>query len=241
MGTNDLYKALPPRNRLSDLVVEHIIELIASGKLLPGEKLPSERDLAENFNVSRTVIREAIRSLIASGLVEVRTGSGAVISIPDTSVVSKSISLLIQLKGSGSFHEKTFEVRKLLEVEIAGLAAQRATEIDVSELNELCQQMDASENLEGYAKLDVAFHNRLAQATQNELYTILLDSVVYIMIEIRRMSLTIPGTMEEAQKHHKEILEKIISQDVEGARNVMADHLRIGEEHMKSLYTGWEK
>lgn len=235
MNDSDLYTPLPARRRLSDEVSRQIQELIRNGTVQPGQRLPPERDLADRFNVSRTVIREAVRSLAAKGLVQVSAGSGATISVPDTSVVSESIGLILQLRVRENLLQQLFEVRRLLEAEIARLAAERRSDDDIEALEDLYQQMEACDDVEAYAALDVAFHESLARATQNEIYPILLDSIVDIMLEIRRIALTNPVIMRNAQEHHGQILETVAQGDGEAARGVMLDHLDDGEKQMRAI------
>src|ERR671935_2210582 len=111
--------------RLSDRVAALLLETIVARGLQPGDRLPSERELGEQFGVSRTVIREAVRALAAKGVIEVRTGSGLRVAAVDASSVSESMSLF--MRGGGIEFEKVHEVRTVLEVHIAGLAAERAS------------------------------------------------------------------------------------------------------------------
>lgn len=235
MSGNELYTAVPARTRLSDIVSRQLQELIASGKLLPGEKLPPERDLAESFNVSRTVVREAIQSLTGKGLLEVSAGSGATISIPETSMISNSLGLIMQMRGRKDLHQQLFEVRRLLEVEVAGLAAERRNDEDLARLEEVFASMEQCDDVELYAAQDVAFHEMLAQATHNDIYPILLDSVVDHMLELRRISLTNPGNQKRAQRFHTRILDRVRAGDGDGARQAMREHLDAGEEDMRRL------
>ena len=232
--SESLYNALPRRPKLSDLVVEQIEESISSGKLQPGERLPPERELAEQFKVSRTAIRESIRSLTAKGLLEVRAGSGAYVSVPGTKQVSESMSLILRLSTSKDLYAQVFQVRRLLEVEIAGLAAKWAKEDDIEMMEEAVRTMETECDQGVLAECDVDFHAALANASQNELYPILLDSVVDIMIEIRRMALMNPGARDEAMNSHRKILERVKNKDVEGARLEMLSHMKRGEEFMRN-------
>src|SRR3989442_2687911 len=119
--------------RLSDKVAELLLETILSPDLQPGDRLPSERELGEQFGVSRTVIREAVRALAAKGVIDVRTGSGLRVAAVDSATVSESMSLF--MRGSTTLdYPKVHEVRAMLEVEIAGLAAERASREDLAEL-----------------------------------------------------------------------------------------------------------
>src|ERR1700737_2664008 len=110
---------------LSDKVAEPLTEAIVSLQVRPGERLPSERDLGEKFKVSRTVVREAVRSLAARGLVRVTSGRGVEVSEVDSGHVAASMRLLVRGR-EGLDYGKVHEVRTAVEVQTAGLAAQRA-------------------------------------------------------------------------------------------------------------------
>src|SRR5438128_5519835 len=120
-----LFDQVTREPRLSDKVAEMMLETIFSRRLQVGDRLPSERELGEQFGVSRTVIREAVRALVAKGVIEVRSGSGLRVAAVDASAVRESMSLF--LRGATLNYEKVHEVRRLLETHIAGLAAERAT------------------------------------------------------------------------------------------------------------------
>src|SRR5687768_18134604 len=107
--------------RLSDKVADMMLETILSRRLEVGDRLPSERELGEQFGVSRTVVREAVRALVAKGVIEVRSGSGLRVAAVDAAAVTESMSLY--MRGGTLDFEKVHEVRALLEVHIAGIAA----------------------------------------------------------------------------------------------------------------------
>src|SRR5215475_12594500 len=112
-----LFEQVRREPRLSDKVAEMMLETILSRRLAVGDRLPSERELGEQFGVSRTVVREAVRALVAKGVIEVRSGSGLRVAAVEASAVSESMSLY--LRGSSLDFEKVHEVRALLEVHIA--------------------------------------------------------------------------------------------------------------------------
>src|SRR5262245_28566351 len=124
-----LFEQVAREPRLSDKVADMMLETILSRRLQVGDRLPSERELGEQFGVSRTVVREAVRALVAKGVIEVRSGSGLRVAAVDAAAVSESMSLF--LRGGSLDFEKVHEVRTLLEVHIAGIAAERATTEDV--------------------------------------------------------------------------------------------------------------
>src|SRR5215212_10173666 len=129
-----LFDQVAREPRLSDKVAEMMLETILSNRLNVGDRLPSERELGEQFGVSRTVVREAVRALVAKGVIEVRSGSGLRVAAVDADSVRESMSLF--LRGGAIDFDKVNEVRSLLEVHIAGLAAERRTEDDLVGLRE---------------------------------------------------------------------------------------------------------
>ena len=209
--------------RLSDKVAEMMLQTILSKRFDIGDRLPSERELGEQFGVSRTVVREAVRELVAKGVIEVRSGSGLRVAAVNASAVSESMSLF--LRGGAIDFEKVHEVRRVLEVHIAGLAAERALPEDVAALRAVHERMqDESGDVEAAARDDLEFHRVIARATHNELYLVLLDSIGGSLIDIRRENLgsgSAPATLEQ----HAQVLDRIAALDPEGAREAMAAHL----------------
>ena len=227
---NTTFPRVTRERRLSDKVADLLLEGIIARRLKPGERLPSERELGEQFGVSRTVIREAVRALAAKGVIDVRTGSGLRVAAVHPSTVSESMSLF--LRGSTLDYPKVHEVRAMLEVEMAGLAAQRATDEDIAELRGVCARMEAETDVEAASRHDVEFHRAIARATHNDLHLLLLDSIGDALIEIRRENLA-GGSGPDTLASHREILERIAARDSEGARQAMRAHLENVEEHWR--------
>lgn len=218
-----LFKQVAREPRLSDKVAELMLETIMSRKLEVGDKLPSERELGEQFGVSRTVVREAVRALAAKGVIEVRSGSGLRVAAVDAASVRESISLF--LRGGPVDLQLVHEVRAVLEVHIAGLAAERATPSDITRLRAAHDEMTAASNdVEGAARDDLEFHRAIAMATHNDLFLLLLDSIASALIDIMRENLG-AGSTPMALEQHRRILDSIVARDVEGARIAMATHL----------------
>jgi GntR family transcriptional repressor for pyruvate dehydrogenase complex len=222
--------------RLSDRVAALLLDTIVARGLQPGDRLPSERELGEQFGVSRTVIREAVRALAAKGVIEVRTGSGLRVAAVDASAVSESIGLY--LRGGTLEYPKVHEVRRLLEVEIAGLAAERARDADIARMRTTCEQWDGA-LAEGAraSRLDLSFHRAIARATSNELYLLLLDSIGEALLEIRRNNLQ-SGAAPETVHAHRDIVDRIAARDAAGARQAMERHLDQVERHWRSTTPG---
>jgi GntR family transcriptional regulator, transcriptional repressor for pyruvate dehydrogenase complex len=218
-----LFKQVAREPRLSDKVAGMMLETILSNRLNVGDRLPSERELGEQFGVSRTVVREAVRELVAKGVIEVRSGSGLRVAAVDASAVSESMSLF--LRGGAIDFEKVHEVRTLLEVHIAGLAAERTGPEDLAALRIVHERMQAERaDVEAAARDDLEFHRVIALATHNDLFLLLLDSIGSSLFEIRRENLgsgSAPMTLEQ----HARVLDRIAAKDPDGAREAMAAHL----------------
>jgi GntR family transcriptional repressor for pyruvate dehydrogenase complex len=218
-----LFEQVAREPRLSDKVAEMMLETILSDRLEVGDRLPSERELGEQFGVSRTVVREAVRALVAKGVIAVRSGSGLRVAAVDAAQVSESMSLYV--RGSHVDFEQVHEVRAVLEVQIAGLAADRCTGEEVAQLREIDERMKvAGDDVEAAARNDLEFHRRIALATHNELYLVLMDSIGASLIDIRRANLG-SGSTPETLAQHQAILDAIAGHDAPAARSAMADHL----------------
>lgn len=216
--------------RLSDQVAAQLLSMVKSNTIRPGEKLPSERELCELLGVSRTVVREGVRSLVAKGLLEVRHGGGTVVRAPDPALASEMMTMLL---GAGSNVAFTHiqEVRRLLEVEIAELAAERRDDVDLERMEaQLMLMVQHATDPEHWAEADVAFHATIATATHNPLYLVLLSSIAGMLIEVRRTGIRLPDTPAKAYQHHQNIFTAIKARDRSGARKAMQNHLRESEE-----------
>lgn len=199
--------------------------MIASNQLKPGDQLPPERELGEQFGVSRTVIREAVRALRAKGLLEVRSGSGVRIVAVDGKTVGESMRHFVH--GSSLDYGKVDEVRRVLEVEAAGIAAERATEEDIAAIDSTMEAFDGERaDLEQSVLHDLAFHRALAGATHNELFLVLHDSMGEMLLEVRRRNLS-RGRNERrlVSQMHRRIRDAVAAHDPAEARDAMRDHL----------------
>jgi GntR family transcriptional repressor for pyruvate dehydrogenase complex len=231
---NDLFQAIPRGSTLANRVTRQIERLIVEGQLQPGDRLPPERTLARQFGVSRTVIREAVRALVAKSLLEVRPGSGTVVRSPSTESVAQSMKLLLRAGQPELDYDKVHEIRRLLEVEIAGLAAERRTTEDLKEMEQILDQASKiQDNRDEFAQSDVDFHAALASATHNELFSLVLDSLVDIMLQVRQMAFGVSGTPSRALRYHQAILGEVKAGDPEGARQAMHEHLIESEDTMR--------
>lgn len=198
--------------------------LIRQGKLKHGDRLPSERDLAEQFKVSRSSVREAIRSLELQGLVVSKRGSGTFINADNLDSVLALMTAA--LKPGGEDLADVFEMRHLLEPPIAALAAQRASSEDVERLRRILEQQRRQiEAGETGVESDTAFHFALASATHNTALVKVVSAVEDILQISRDLSLQEPGRPQRSLASHHEILETIVAGDAERSQRAMEHHL----------------
>jgi GntR family transcriptional repressor for pyruvate dehydrogenase complex len=219
------YEAIQSQ-RLYEQIVVQIENRILAGELKLGDYLPAERELAEQFHVSRTAVREAVKALAEKGLVQVRAGRGTFVTNDTSQAMRQSLGRLLKIgQAEGSRH--LVEVREIFEPETAALAALRATDEQIAAMRDAVATMDAALNDgETYIESDLDFHLALAEASQNALIPALIDSIVDMLREQRMAIFLITGGPQRGQYHHKRILEAVSRHDVEGAREAMRAHLR---------------
>ena len=234
-----MYKAV--RSRLYEQIVQQIEESILKGTLKTGDQLPAERELAQQFGVSRTAVREAIKALGEKGLVEAYSGKGTFITNGTSQAIRQSLDLMIKLgRASGANH--LAEVRSILEPEIAALAAARAEQQHLDSMREAVATMDASLQDPGpFIEADLDFHLALAEAAANPLILSLLDSIVGLLREQRIRIFDVDGGPQRGQSHHKRILEAIEQRDPEKARDEMRAHMVQVREDTRVLSNSEER
>ncbi len=205
---------------------KQIQDLILSGELKNGDKLPGERQLAETFNVSRTSIRESIRSLEIMGLIESRPGEGNFIKDSDSTIMLEPLSIMFKLN-NGTFND-ILEIRIILEVEAAGLAAQRISSEDLEKLKSLIKELEYSKNEEHSVEIDKEIHYLIAHATGNFLIITVLDAISSLMTnfitDARKIIVKNINEQGRLLKIHKDVVEAICNKDVKETKNAMQRH-----------------
>jgi len=232
--SSNLYEEIS-KDKLYLKVADFIQNLILTQQLHSGDRLPPERDLAEHMGLSRTAVREAIKTLQERGLIEVIPGNGTFVTSKETVAerVGYSLNLVFQLESRSIKHLQ--EVREALEVNIAALAAERATPEHIERMRAAIEEMDRSlDSPDDYVKADLLFHSVLAQATGNPLFLALVNSVVDLLREARLFIFKSPGAPSRGQKWHWEILRCIEAKDSNCAKNSMKQHLAQAFEDLKA-------
>jgi GntR family transcriptional repressor for pyruvate dehydrogenase complex len=221
--------------RLSDQVADALTELILSGRLQVGDRLPSERELCEQFGVSRPVVREAVRSLIAKRLLADHPRRGHVVARVESASVSES--LLLFVRGRPLDYSQISEIRRVLEVETAGLAAERASAEQVEALGAAAARMTVGLPADEAALIDIEFHRLIAQMTGNEYFVMFLDSLREVLRQVQRPTLADPKIVKGVRAAHRRIFLAIQAHDPDAARAAMRTHLATAERQMRALVT----
>lgn len=224
------YQAVKRQEKLSIQVADQIIELIVDGKLNEGDRLPPERELCELFSVSRTVIREAISNLEARGLISSITGSGSYVRSIQGDYVSNSLGLYITTNNQSVSINHLLEVRRVIETQVAHLAAIRANDSDIHALESIWEEMcKLIDNPVGFAEKDLEFHVLLARASGNPLFEIVLKSLTDVLLQSIYIGSELPGTALEACECHRAVIDAIKNRDSTKATETMVYHLKQSE------------
>jgi GntR family transcriptional regulator, transcriptional repressor for pyruvate dehydrogenase complex len=222
------------RPTIAEEIVERITNYILDENLKPGVKLPSERELMTRLSVGRSSLREAIKTLGAIGIVEVRVGEGMFVGHGQTSLLTKPLAwgLLI---GEHSLRE-VIEARRLIEVELVTLAAQRATDDDLAEIAaEVDAMADCLDDTAGFVNHDHAFHLAIARAAHNSVLFHVLDTLRHI---IRALIYQIYATVSETEpgyREHRAIFAALRAHDADTARATMTTHLNKASTQLLKL------
>ncbi len=221
----DPYEAIRSE-RLHMKIIEQIQRRILAGDLKVGDHLPPERDLAEQFQVSRTAVREAVKMLSEKGLVEIRPGRGTFVTNGTSQAARSSLGMMMKI-GQPDGTLDLVEVREIFEPEIAALAAERARDEHLEAMRRAVEIMDRSlDSAESYIEADLDFHLALAEASNNAIILALLDLFVDLLREQRMKIFRVEGGPQRGQVHHKRILAAVAARQPEAARAEMRQHLR---------------
>ena len=214
------------KTRLYEEIVKQLQGLIKNGTLKPGDKLPTERELAVSLNVSRTAIREALRSLELMGFIESKVGEGTFIrQVTMNNVIDPFFAILIQ---DEKLILELYEVRLVLEVAIARLAARRITPEKIARIEQVIKKMESEVESRELIS-DGAFHTELAIATDNQAMIDIIRMCSDMLSTTRKATLGIPGYNRKALADHQRIFEAIRDGNETDAANAMREHLVYGQ------------
>jgi GntR family transcriptional repressor for pyruvate dehydrogenase complex len=212
------------KTRIYEKIVDEIKELITQGSLKWGDQLPTERELSETFKVSRTCVREAFRILESQGFLESRPGNGTYVS-------NNAIDSLVQPLASFILKEKDyqielFEMRRLLESQLAYLAAKRATPENITNMEKILKRQEEQiANGETGLDSDSDFHHALAEATNNRIFLHIINTNIDFFAESRESYLLGEERAKKSLPRHKKIFSAIKKGDGELAAEAMREHI----------------
>jgi GntR family transcriptional regulator, transcriptional repressor for pyruvate dehydrogenase complex len=223
------------REPLAAEVARRLVDYLLSGGVEPGGRMPSERQLAEAFGVGRSAVREAIAALTLIGLIEVRHGDGTYLKRPDSPLLPQVVEWGLMLGEQRTID--LVEARQKIEVDIAGLAAERRTDDDVQDLARILSRMEwearADAEVETFVDADVAFHLRLAEAARNTALRDVLSSIQSLLRAwIGRV--IAEGHRELSYNEHVPILEAVRARDVAGAEQAMDAHMQSAARRLQA-------
>lgn len=211
---------------LHQLIVQQIQALIAEGKLKAGDRLPTERELAGIFKVSRHTVREAIRSLEQQNILKSRVGSGTYVVLEEEQLLSEALSAYIARERDKL--AEIFQFRRLIEPQIASLAASNATDADVKALEEMLQEQREralQADTTSWAELDQRFHLAIARATGNSVLTRVVELINGLLDVCREEAYRSQKRLRQSTKGHAAIVEAIGRHAPQEAAKAMAAHL----------------
>ena len=209
-------------NRVYDNIFEELQQRIRQGDWLPGDRIPSITQLAKELQVGAGTIREALRSLQSIGLIKIEHGSGVYIT---GARPSTELSSHFQKVGDGLLLALA-ETRRILEPELASLAAERGTDEELTEIEGLVRQMEEEDkNGNDFAELDVLFHRQIAHAARNPILYQTMEGVSDLFLESRRAILLDPNALLRALRYHALIAEALRLRNAGQARLLMQGHM----------------
>jgi GntR family transcriptional repressor for pyruvate dehydrogenase complex len=226
-----------PRANLTEEIVKRIIGLITDLRMKPGDKLPTERELVERFRVGRSSIREAIKILNAIGVVQIVAGAGMFVGNGNLSLLAKPLSLGFLRGGRGT--AELIEARRLLEVEMAGLAAERASPEEVASVKDALAEMHAYQaDVQRYTETDIRFHLAVARGAHNAVLLDLLETLQHIIRTWMLKSIEEVEGMPSSIHEHVPIYEAIAAHDPGRARGAMNEHLEKAGQRLQRTSAG---
>jgi len=224
----------PTAGRL-EMVVNGMEERIMGGVYSPGELLPGETSLQQEWGVSRSVVREAMKMLASRGFVSIQQGRGTFVSESSETPLREQLAITLQrgAKGQNGWSD-LLEVRQVLELAVAQRAAQRAKKADVIAMREAIDNMRSHPDLpQGYVDADLSFHRALAEATGNPLWIALLNSLNDLLRQYREEGFRGKASALHAADQHEQILNAVTAKDADAAACAMQEHLQRSQQDIK--------
>lgn len=208
-------------------IVASLEEAILSGRIATGTKLPSERAFAERAGVSRTALREALRTLAARNLVEIVPGRGAFVRQPRSTDGAGPIDTMLRRSQATARH--LVEARIMLEATSAALAAERAERGEIEAMADAIDELNHTSDPLRQARYDMSFHLAIARASRNPVIEIMFEAIVPLSVELMLRSLIDASVADISLPYHQRILDAIRRHNPEAARLAMTEHLAVAD------------
>jgi GntR family transcriptional repressor for pyruvate dehydrogenase complex len=224
--------AITERPPAAQQIAHQLLEYFVSGKVKPGDRLPSERQLAEALGVSRSIIREALKSLGMLSLIRVKPGGGYYLQDVPSNLLPKSVEWGLLL---GERHTADLvEARGFIEVTVVRLAAERRDEKNLSRLEDLLAQMKAArENPKKFVEADIAFHITLAEASRNSALRNILSGMRNLLDVWIRRNVYAAEDLDPRYRRHLAIFEAIKKRNPEAAARAMETHMTFAAKYLR--------
>lgn len=224
MSALDNIEPLDHKPSASERVAERLISLISSGNLAPQDKLPSENELAKALQVSRPVVREALRGLVMMGIVETKRGGGCYVTDLKPNRLMAPLSFVLSLQDYGL--ESLFRARDVIDGGIAADAARFATDEQLAKLKDLVTAgYKLVDDPVGFRVMDDEFHELIREAARNDFLTRVSDALYNLALELRRKASSMPGVLEQSARDHEAIARAIVARDPLAAETAMCEHV----------------
>ena len=212
---------------LIDHIIETIGKLIASGKLKPGDVVPSERTLSNLLKVSRNSIRQALKALDVLGVLEINPGARTYLNTSISNLLVNPMKFMILLHDVKM--EELFKTRKIIEVELAKLAALNASEENLKEMLEALNNAGMNKNnWNKYLEYEISFHKAISRASGNRILTALMASINNLLLEGRKKTVKLDQVL--TLKQHNDIYLAIKQKNPQKAEEYMLEHLNYAEQ-----------
>jgi GntR family transcriptional regulator, transcriptional repressor for pyruvate dehydrogenase complex len=243
MESESIFSPLESREPISKLISEQIERAILEKKYLPGDKLPSENEMCEQFGVSRTSVREALGALEAQGIIEIIKGKGMYVNKLSTKTVTNPLQKYLISSTNRNYVMDLVQARQILEPAIAYFSALNHNEEDIKRLKEdILKLKECSGGYSELADLDTKFHLNLARASRNQIMPLLLDPIHNLIPEVKS---TVYASVSDARSSaviwHQKILDAVIDREPIKAKMAMEEHLKIAEEHAVKMLEAYKQ
>ena len=220
------------RETVMDMVARRIEQLVRSGELKPGDRLPPEPELAQRLDVSRSSLREALKGLMYLGLIRSRAGDGTYIQSSLTRVLNQHFQWMILLNEVK--HLEIYELRKIIEPQVAALAAKRATHDDIERLRAALEGMlRGCRDRDLFQQFDIQFHEAFAQASGNAAIQTTMRMLYHATTDARKAVLPFVDNMEIHWKRHERVYRNILNHKPELARKAVLEDLLYAENLLR--------